>query len=591
MVSIIIPLCFVYAITLYFSYMNNRKQAEYQARRYLKELTSHYVGIINAELNTVMQNTDALADIGRIYGLADTLKLKQFLHDNVMQNKAISGLAFAFAPAPASGGLYCPYCYRTDGRIYTQDVANAYDYSTKEWFTEPRDRRIALWSEPYLGKASGILNATYSVPVFRDARFYGIAVADISLPDLTRQIQTLKIHGGFIYMESKLNTIIAHPDQSLILSKSTKLENSEDLWVEKQAIESTGWNLVANVSEKAALRDVLKQLRLQLYLLIGSLASIIALITGVGFGITKPLRKLTKGAKRISKGEFDIQFSDINTRDEIKDLAENFQLMAENIKAKMKEISFLAEAKAKVEHELTIARQIQESLLPHVFPPFPHRAEFTLFAQMIPARDVAGDFYDFFFLDKNKLVLIIADVSGKGIPAALFMAVTRTLLKTVIDNDNSPSEVMNKANKILCVDNDNCMFTTLFIAVYDVDTGDICYANAGHLAPILFKTDGSYVLLPLLGDPALGVVPEHQYRQSCARLEIGEKIIFYTDGVTEAMNQEGQMYGIQSFIELIQTTLDTPASQMLKTVQDDLILFQNNDLADDITILYFGRKQ
>jgi hypothetical protein len=145
------------------------------------------------------------------------------------------------------------------------------------------------------GKASCILNATYSIPVFRDARFYGIAVADISLPGSYRQIQTLEIHGGFIYIESKLNTIIAHPDQSLILSKSTKFENSKDLWVEKQAVEATGWNLVANVSEKAALRDVLKQLRLQLYLLIGSLASIIALITGVGFGITKPLRKLTRG--------------------------------------------------------------------------------------------------------------------------------------------------------------------------------------------------------------------------------------------------------------------------------------------------------
>ena len=217
--------------------------------------------------------------------------------------------------------------------------------------------------------------------------------------------------------------------------------------------------------------------------------------------------------------------------------------MVGDLNQSLTDFAAATKAKESVESELRHARQIQESLLPRVFPPFPDRTEFDLYAKNAPAKDVAGDFYDFFFLDEDHLAVLIADVSGKGVPAALFMAVNRTLMKTVCRKGVGPAESLRAANEILSRDNDACMFTTMFLAVFNVRTGGLTYANAGHNPPVIVSRDRTLRTLESMGDVFLGVETGVSYHEGRTRLEPGDLLMLYTDGVTEAAAPDGSFFG------------------------------------------------
>ncbi|MDZ4120815.1 MAG: SpoIIE family protein phosphatase, partial [Candidatus Cloacimonadaceae bacterium] len=550
----------------------------------------------------------------------DAGTLEGILRQNVSDNSFLSGLAHAFEPYQyhPSKRLYCPYLLRKDSGIQKLDVADSYDYTESSWYRTAVEKGANSWTEPYLGGASGILNATFTAPVYHGGKLIGVTAADLDLTALTKELASLDIMGGYVMLISKTGNFISHPRPDWILSKGladaigngnpetkgifeqmqerpsgiilTKDAKNATQWIVFQQIAATGWRFVAVVPEKNILAGIRSQLLLQMLIMSIALVVIIIVIIFIAIGISKPLQRLSRFAHQIAEGDFEARVQVPDSRDELEELARAFQNMGTELKAQIAHVKEMAEARAKVESELSIARQIQESLLPRVFPPFPTRSEFALYAQMIPARDVAGDFYDFFFLDPNRLVLVIADVSGKGIPAALFMAVTRTLLKTVCDSRKTVSEALTKVNEILSKDNDNCMFTTLFMGLYHVDSGLLCYANAGHLPPLLFGKDGGFRMLESLGDPALGIIEAYRYKQDCTNLEIGDRLVFYTDGVTEALDKSDNFYGLQRFTDILQDTLDKPIEQVQHILQDDLIRFQAGDLADDITLLFFSRK-
>jgi sigma-B regulation protein RsbU (phosphoserine phosphatase) len=194
-------------------------------------------------------------------------------------------------------------------------------------------------------------------------------------------------------------------------------------------------------------------------------------------------------------------------------------------------------------HELGIAADIQQSILPRSFPAFPERRDFDLYASMIPAREVGGDFYDFFLVDPDRLGLLIADVSGKGIPAALFMAVSRTLLKAHALEGLPPGECLERVNKRLCLDNGSEMFVTVFYAVLDTRTGAVEYGNAGHNPPYVLRRGGAVEPLERTGDMVLGAIEAAPYHAKSARLEPGDTLLLYTDGVTEAMDVADALFG------------------------------------------------
>ena len=239
-----------------------------------------------------------------------------------------------------------------------------------------------------------------------------------------------------------------------------------------------------------------------------------------------------------------------------------------------------------IRRELDIARGIQQSILPRAFP---HRPDLELFAEMIPAREIGGDFYDFFSVDDARLGLVVGDVSGKGVPAALFMALTRTLVRAAVFENYSPAEAMRRVNELLIPDTRQGMFVTAVYAVLDMESKELTYVNAGHNPPLWVKTDGTIEKLTRTAI-ALGVVAGGTVKEQTIHLEAGDNLLLYTDGLTESFNYEGEFYGEERLLEAIRSDQCGSADELIDVVEKSLLEFvQDMPAADDLTMLVLRR--
>ena len=242
--------------------------------------------------------------------------------------------------------------------------------------------------------------------------------------------------------------------------------------------------------------------------------------------------------------------------------------------------------------DLAVAAEIQQAILPRIFPPFPENdAEMELAARMRPAKDVGGDFYDFFRIDNDRIGVVIADVSGKGIPAAIFMAVSRTLIRTVGLQGITPGECMTKSNELLSKESIDCMFVTVFYAIYNIRTGEFVYCNAGHNSPVIVKSNGKVEMLPVSENCMVGAVEGVTYSNTQARLEIGDTLLMYTDGVNEAMNEAFEEYGDERMMRLLATQSGNDCQTIIDQQLADVKAFAGNAAqSDDITLMALKRK-
>ena len=282
-----------------------------------------------------------------------------------------------------------------------------------------------------------------------------------------------------------------------------------------------------------------------------------------------------------AKDQYDTVFqSVIRELDEQKELLGQKNQELEVLSAK------LSIAKERMETELNVGREIQMSMVPQKFPAFPDREEFDVYATLQPAREVGGDLYDYYFLDKDRLCFCIGDVSGKGVPAALFMAMTKTLIKSRSVDDYSTASIVTHVNDALGEDNPQSMFVTLFLAILNVRTGELLYTNAGHNPSYIRRRSGSVEALKELHGPIVGAMPGLAYKESSMLLGAGDTMLLYTDGVTEAMNKEGEFYSDPRLDGLVDRTSFESTQQLTETVMADVVAFEDGaDRADDITIL------
>jgi len=248
-----------------------------------------------------------------------------------------------------------------------------------------------------------------------------------------------------------------------------------------------------------------------------------------------------------------------------------------------------------IESELGVARKIQMSIVPKIFPAFPDRTEFDIYALIDPAKEVGGDLYDFFLLDEDHLCLTIGDVSGKGVPASLFMAVTKTLIKAKSGLDIGPDQVLYLVNNELCKDNDSGMFATIFLGVLAISTGDLAFSNGGHNTPFLQRKNGEIESLSKLPGMALGVTEGIKYVSSKVTMYKGDRLVLYTDGVTEAMNPAGELLKDERLVDILQRFKGNTAMEATKHILDQTRRFVNGaSQSDDIALLvmqYVGAKQ
>jgi phosphoserine phosphatase RsbU/P len=338
--------------------------------------------------------------------------------------------------------------------------------------------------------------------------------------------------------------------------------------------------------------------------------SIIALIFVISICITfflvrrisQPLKTLAAYARELPKHDFSapdvasgIRDLPVRYRDEVGNLAEAFLFMEEALRKYIIDLRETTAAKERIESELKIASDIQMSILPRTFPAFPERAEFDIYATIKPAREVGGDFYDFFFIDDNHLFFTIGDVSGKGVPASLFMAITRTLLKASTSADAQPQSVLERVNDRLGEENDSCMFVTVFCGILNIASGVVIYANGGHNPPLTIAGGETVSYIDMPKGVALGVMDGAHYHRAELVLKPGDVLFMYTDGVTEAMNLRNELFSEKRLQEDLFALRGHALEAMSQGLMERIMTFaEGAQQSDDITMIalkYHGIKK
>ena len=305
--------------------------------------------------------------------------------------------------------------------------------------------------------------------------------------------------------------------------------------------------------------------------------------------IIDPLNTITRRVASLGVRNRQFKMENVyRTGDEIEVLAEAFAKQSARTMLYIDQIKRVTAEKERIGAELDMASRIQASQLPRLFPAFPNRREFSLYASMTPAKEVGGDFYDFFMIDQDHIALVMADVSGKGVPAALLMMVARVLIKSGLQNGKSPAEALESVNNQLCESNDAGFFVTMWVAVLEISTGKGVAANAGHEHPVLRRAGGSYELVIYRHSMPVGTMEGLPFGQHEFRLNPGDSIFVYTDGVAEATNGANELYGTDRMLNALNSEPDAQPEKILANVMKDINAFVNGaEQFDDITMLCF----
>lgn len=410
------------------------------------------------------------------------------------------------------------------------------------------------------------------------------------------------------------NRALADAVTGMVEGKSDSLELSldgKDVYLAYAPLNSLGWSFVTviDVEEIVAPAKASQQLILSLtsdmadrqdtairrviafFVAILFVIILLGCIFGTLFAkkLAEPIRTLTKDVAKLDGGNLDYRIC-LNTGDEIEDLGHAFNGMAEQIQNYVENLASITAEKERIRTEIQVASHLQADMLPEAEGAFDDRDEFDLAASMTPAKGVGGDFYDFFLLDENRLAMVMADVSGKGVPAALFMVVSRTLIRsrlmTVKNERDELAYMAEEINRSLCDNNKNGMFVTAWIGVLDITTGEVAYINAGHCRPLLRRKNGSCEYDDVLGGLVFAGMEDATYRQGSLRLRQGDTLLLYTDGVTEATSKQQQLYGEERLLRTIADAGSVTPEELLQELWKDVDEFQKDAAQfDDITML------
>ena len=362
---------------------------------------------------------------------------------------------------------------------------------------------------------------------------------------------------------------------------------------------------IAVVGVDIDMNEIMKERHRFLFAMIafGLIMTVITAILG-GFlmriVVVRPVESLTdemKNFKATDEGyeAAHITTLDINSHDEIEALYQGIRQMQINTVDYLQNLSRITAEKNRIGAELNVATQIQADMLPRIFPAFPERTEFDLYATMTPAKEVGGDFYDFFLVDDDHLALVMADVSGKGVPAALFMVIAKTLIKNRAQMGGTPSEVLSFVNDQLCEGNDAELFVTVWLGIIEISTGKGLAANAGHEHPVLRRADGEYELVIYRHSPAVATMEGIRFKEHEFQLNAGDRLFIYTDGVAEATNAHDELFGTDRMLDALNASPETSAEETLRRVKSSVDEFVGEaPQFDDITMLgltYFGAQK
>ncbi|MFZ2654173.1 MAG: SpoIIE family protein phosphatase [Victivallales bacterium] len=611
----------VMLLVLGFSYFSQRSKILASAMQQSDTLTQSAVFQIEMPLGraeAVVQQTALLLEEREILRAESTKLIRSTLE----RNPNIFGMAIFLSEKHAPESDFSSlYGWRETSEIQVLDrEATQLDYQL-DWFYLPYHLKHPVWTEPYFDSDAKTIMVSYSYPILRSGEVIAVVTCDLSLKWIQDLLETLPLgKDGMAILFSQRGTYISHPIRACEMTESAfsmaeaqpdpetsrsqyqlgldilsgrpgsrifknPIDNQMD-FIHYRPVPATGWALGLIQPRRQVLAPLVRLNEISALVGIAGLALLLIPALGVAWSVTRPLQRLAVAANQLAAGNFDAPLPAIRSRDEVARLTAAFEKMRCELRRYIADLTATTAVKERIAGELSAAREIQMSIVPKLFPAFPNRPEIDLYAILIPAREVGGDLYDFMLLDEDHIYLAIGDVSGKGVPASLLMAVGKTLLKSTMQTVRDPARAMAQVNNELSEGNESCMFITMFCGILNIKTGALIYANAGHNPPFLAHYDSTIKKLDNPPGPALGVIPGAVYQDHSVQLIDRDLLVLYTDGVTEAMNPSNVMFEEEGLLEYVRREVRQTArlfiENMGKAVQTHAA---GADQSDDITAL------
>jgi len=603
---------------------------------------SFHVGMRSSDraINNLMSDV-AVAVKNNLFDIERHLKepdqMLAIMERIVTQNPRIRscGISFVDNYYPQKGRWFCPYAWHNDSmQVVTRQLGSAdYDYLSTKWFKDALAKDSTSWSEPFFdGQDAKTPLVAYLYPV-RDQQGSVVAIlgADVSLDFMTQILEEQDsifdnenwVVSGLLqsFVLAPNGTYITHPDHRRIQKgnffvhvkdadesglaekivneikerKTSKKETEEVVMVNRKEsyvfyspLTGTDWMLMVTIPVFG-----LDMFGVVIGILILLIIVVVLLVTFLVCFLTikrtaNPLKQLADAADKVAQGQFDTPLPTVKHRDEICQLRDSFENMQHSLTEYIENLKKTTSAKASIENELKIAHGIQMSMLPKTYPAFPNRDDIDIFGQVTPAKAVGGDLYDFFIRDE-KLYFCIGDVSGKGVPASLVMAVTRSLFRNIAAHSTEPQQMVMGINDSLSDNNETSMFVTLFVGVIDLKTGQMDYCNAGHDQPLLLS-DGEVSLLPCDPNIPAGVMPGWEYTRQQILLKRGTTIFLYTDGLNEAEDINHQQFEMERVMETAKAAGNSPQELIAAMTAAVGQFVGGAEQSDDLTMFAIQKK-
>ena len=519
-----------------------------------------------------------------------------------------------------------------------------YDCRTRPWYQLAVERETLIFTDVEVDAFTGDIGIVCAMPVYVDGKLAAVVGSDLFLTSMADAIRSSDEDGGFEVVVNGNGHVVfspknegvfqvvessnasdlrdgTNPELSAMVADAMKGKTGVRLvqvgdvayYMSGAPMETVGWALLYAIEQEKIdapaqmLRESYQSIAdetTQTYLAKRKITSfstaavlltltILALASAIILGkkIVKPLNLITLKIANLSETNLEFTMEDaFRTDDEIEVLAESFAKLSHRTVEYVAEVRRVTAEKERIGTELHMANQIQESMLPSIFPAFPERKEFDIYAVMDPAREVGGDFYDFFLIDQDHLCMVIADVSGKGIPAALFMMISKIIIQSCAMLGRDAGEILTKTNEALCSNNRMEMFVTVWIGILEISTGRLTAANAGHEYPAIM-TGSRFELLKDKHGLVIGAMPGIMYKEYEMELKPGDKLFLYTDGVAEATHGGDELFGTKRMLEALNREPDAGPEQLLKNVRRAVDQFVGNDEQfDDLTMMCIEYK-
>ena len=610
----------VFLAALGYMFIESRKAVNREAVNRATQVLDNTVQRVNGILDDVKiaaHNTDWL-----VYRqMGDPESMFDLARNLILNNPQLNGCSIAFEPYfyPRQGRYFSAYAYSEGGSVYTeQEGSDDYDYFSMDWYLLPKLLNQPCWTEPYNdvdpNDNSASLITSYCKPlVAEDGTYAGVITTDISLSWLSEMITSVKPYpNSYSIMIGRGGAYLVHPDTTKLLHQTiftdTLLEpdaqitelgtamlkgetgmrqiefDGQQNFIFFEPVKETGWSVAIVCPERDIFGAFNRLRRIVLAIVVLGLLILLFSCRRIISRELHPLKALARQADQISTGHFDETLPTTDRMDEIGQLTNSFNNMQHSLVDYIDELTRSTANRERIEGELRIARGIQLAMLPNVFPPFPERDDIDLYASMTPAKEVGGDLYDYFIL-KDKLYFCIGDVSGKGIPGSLLMAVTRNLFRVVAQPGLSPERIARQINETVAQDNEQMMFMTILIGRIDLQTGRMDYCNCGHNPPVLFG-NGTARFLPVKPNTPMGVDPDWSFEGECIDDVRGQAFLFYTDGLNEAENAAHEQFGNDRMLSVLDAGPFVDAQEAIGRMSSAVDAFVDGaESSDDLTML------